>query len=138
MPEKNSAKMASYDYGIVRVVPSLERGEFINVGVILYCRTQRYLDARVALLDRRFRAFAPELDRFITGRIQDHIIQIPKICAGAGPVGQLEQAERFHWLVALRSAMIQVSPVHSGLCEEPEQELERLFEVLVLRASEKI
>ncbi len=132
MPVQNSAKLASYDYGILRFVPAVERGEFLNVGVILFCRTGCYLDARVIFQRERIQALAPMLGKLLLRRVEKHINQFPKICAGAGPIGRLEQADRFHWLVAPRSTIIQVSPVHSGLCDDPEEELKRLFECLVL------
>ena len=122
---------SSYDYAIVRVVPRVERGEFINAGVILFCRTRRFLGARIALDADRLAALAPKVD--ITELMQ-HLAVIPLVCAGgagAGPIGTLPLAERFHWLVAPRSAMIQASPVHCGLCDEPAVALEQLLEVLV-------
>ena len=122
---------SSYDYAIVRVVPRVERGEFVNAGVILFCRTRRFLGARIALDGGRLAALAPQLD--ITELMQ-HLAVIPLVCAGgvgAGPIGLLPLADRFHWLVAPRSAMIQTSPVHSGLCDAPELALEQLLESLV-------
>jgi hypothetical protein len=122
---------SSYDYAIVRVVPRVERGEFINAGVILFCRTRRFLGARIALDAGRLAAIAPRVD---INDVTQHLSAIPLVCAGgagAGPIGALPLAERFHWLVAPRSAMIQASPVHSGLCDEPAAALERLLESLV-------
>src|SRR3712207_1254385 len=110
---------SSFDYAIVRVVPRVEREEFINAGVILFCRTLRFLDARVELDTARLAALAPELDPAL---VQSQLDVIPLVCRGgrnAGPIGRLPQAERFHWLVAPRSALIQTSPVHSGLCLDP-------------------
>ncbi|HEX2914037.1 MAG TPA: DUF3037 domain-containing protein [Chloroflexia bacterium] len=127
MPEQTS-----FDYGIIRVVPRVERGEFINAGIILFCRTRRYLAARVELNLQRLALLAPEAD---VEEIQSHLAVIPLICAGgkeAGPIGQLSLAERFHWLVAPRSTVIQVSPVHSGLCADPQKALEDLMARLVL------
>ena len=115
---------SSYDYAIVRVVPRVERGEFVNAGVILFCRTRRFLGARIALDAGRLAALAPQLD--IT-ELTQHLAVIPLVCAGgvgAGPIGLLPLADRFHWLVAPRSAMIQTSPVHSGLCDAPEAALD--------------
>ena len=122
---------SSYDYAIVRVVPRVERGEFVNAGVILFCRTRRFLGARIAFDAGRLAALAPQLD--IT-ELTQHLAAIPLVCAGgvgSGPIGLLPLADRFHWLVAPRSAMIQASPVHSGLCDEPAAALERLLESLV-------
>lgn len=126
MPERNS-----FDYAIVRVVPHVEREEFVNVGVILFCRTQHFLDARIHLDVERLTALCPDLD---VEEVREHLNLIPRIAAGgadAGPIGQLDQAERFHWLVSPRSTIVQVSPVHCGLCVDPEEALDDLFEVLV-------
>ncbi len=120
-----------FDYAIVRVVPNVEREEFINVGVILFCRALRFLDARIEPDVERLAAFAPELD---LPMVEAQLDLIPRICAGgpeAGPLGGLEQAERFHWLVSPRSTTIQVSPVHPGLCVDPQATLDDLFDTLV-------
>ena len=122
---------SSYDYAIVRVVPRVERAEFVNAGVILFCRTRRFLGARIALDAARLAALAPQVDIHELNR---HLAIIPLVCAGgagAGPIGRLPLAERFHWLVAPRSAMIQTSPVHSGLCDAPEAALDALLDALV-------
>jgi hypothetical protein len=122
---------SSYDYAIVRVVPRVERGEFVNAGVILFCRTRRFLGARIALDADRLAILAPRLDII---SLSQHLAIIPLVCSGgvdAGPLGALPLAERFHWLVAPRSAMIQTSPVHSGLCDAPEAALDDLLEALV-------
>ncbi|ATB33062.1 DUF3037 domain-containing protein [Melittangium boletus] len=122
---------SSFDYAIIRVVPRVEREEFINAGVILYCLTRRYLDARVELDPLRLEALAPGTPVEL---LREHLESIPRLCAGgrkAGPVGQLPQKERFHWLVAPRSTMIQTGPVHSGLCEDPAQALEHLMKCMV-------
>jgi hypothetical protein len=122
---------SSFDYAIVRVVPRVERGEFINAGVILYCLTHRFLAAKVELDERRLLALEPEVDVEL---VRGHLEAIPRICAGgraAGPIGQLPQKERWHWLVATRSTIIQTSPFHSGLCEEPAKALEHLMDRMV-------
>lgn len=122
---------SSFDYAIVRVVPRVERGEFLNAGVILYCLTSRFLSAQVVLDEKRLLALAPEVD---VALVRGHLESIPRICAGgrgAGPIGQLPQKERWHWLVAPRSTILQTSPVHSGLCEEPGRALEHLMERMV-------
>ena len=121
----------SFDYAIVRVVPRVDREEFINAGVILYCLTRRYLEARVELDERRLLALAPDADVEL---LRSHLESIPRICTGgkaAGPIGQLPQKERFHWLVAPRSTMLQTGPVHSGLCEDPTKTLEHLLQRMV-------
>jgi len=123
--------LASYDYAVVRVVPRVERGEFLNVGVILFCRTRRFLDTHIALDVPRLHGVAPYLD---IDEIQYHLNLLALICNGgkdAGPIGQLSQSERFHWLVAPRSTIIQTSPPHSGLCSEPEIALQTLVEKMV-------
>jgi Protein of unknown function (DUF3037) len=122
---------SSFDYTIVRVVPRVERGEFVNAGVVLFCRTRRFLGAQIDLDARRLLALAPGID---LDEVRRHLDAIPLICAGgpdAGPLGQLPQAERFHWLVAPRSAMIQMSPVHVGLCTDPRSALDHLVATLV-------
>ncbi|MEZ4706504.1 MAG: DUF3037 domain-containing protein [Caldilineaceae bacterium] len=122
---------SAYIYTVLRVVPNVEREEFINVGVVLYCRARRFLDARVALNRDRLCALAPNLDAATVALIQAHLELVPQICAGRGPIGQLAQAERFRWLAAPRSTMLQTSDTHGGMCVEPQAELEHLFEVLV-------
>ena len=119
---------SSFDYAVVRVTPRVERGEFINVGVILFCRTARYLGALVELDVARLRALAPEIDVEI---VQEQLALIPRLCAGEGPVGELGQAEAFHWLVAPHSTVIQCSPVHSGVTDDPAAALEHLMNMLV-------
>ena len=126
MPELNP-----FDYAIVRVVPRVDREEFVNVGVILYCWPRRFLDARVKLDPARLAALAPRLD---VAAIQAQLDLIPRICAGgepAGALGALSQVERFQWLTSPRSTTIQVSPVHCGLCDDPERELNKLFKEMV-------
>jgi len=120
--------LSSYDYAVLRVVPNVERKEFINVGVILFCRTRRFLGVRIELQPKRLAVLAPELDLEM---VKAQLDLFPRICAGgpdAGPIGQLEQPDRFHWLVAPRSTAIQVSPVHCGLCADPQAALDEVFE----------
>jgi len=124
--------LSSFDYAILRVVPRVEREEFLNAGVILFCLERDFLQARVELNEARLRALWPEADVEL---IRQHLEAIPRICAGspdAGPIARLSLRERFHWLVSPRSTMIQVSPVHSGLCEDPERALDELFRRVVL------
>jgi hypothetical protein len=121
----------AFQYAIVRVLPRVERGECLNVGVVLLCRPRRYLGARIALDEGRLAAFAPDLD---PATIRPHLDAIERIAAGdpdAGPIARLEQAERFHWLVAPSSTIIQASEVHSGLCDDPAAELDHLVATLV-------
>lgn len=122
---------SSFDYAVVRVVPRVERGEFINAGIILFCREQRLLAARVELNRARLAAIAPDCD---PAPIECQLALIPLLCRGgsaAGPLGQISLAERFHWLVAPTSTVIQPSPVHTGLGHDPVAVLERLFRQLV-------
>ncbi|MEW6731124.1 MAG: DUF3037 domain-containing protein [Acidobacteriota bacterium] len=120
-----------YDYAIIRVVPRVEREEFINVGVIVSCPARRFLDARIELNEQRLMALDSTLD---IESIQAHLAAIPAVCIGgeaAGPIGQLSQRERFHWLTASRSTIIQISPVHTGWCKNPTAVLEHLLDIMV-------
>jgi Protein of unknown function (DUF3037) len=122
----------SYDYAIIRVVPCVERGEYINAGVILFCRTRRYLGSLISLDTQRLAVLYPAID---LDMVQKHLDSIPLVCKGAaeaGVIGQLSQSERFHWLVSPRSTIIQTSPVHSGLCADPADTLEHLLKTMVL------
>jgi hypothetical protein len=122
---------APFDYAILRVVPCIERGEYVNAGVIVFCRTRRYLQARIELIPERVRALWPAAD---LDEIAEHLAVVPRVCAGgpaAGPIGQLPLHERFRWLVAPRSTVIQVSPVHAGLCVDPDEVLEHLVATMV-------
>ena len=123
--------LASYDYAIVRVVPRVERGECLNVGIILFCRTRRFLRTQIALDTHRLSVFAPSLD---LDEVQYHLDLLERVSAGskdAGPIAQLSQSERFNWLVSPRSTILQTSPMHSGLCADPEETLQKLLEELV-------
>ncbi len=126
-----SSAYASYDYAVVRVVPCVERGEFLNAGVILFCRTARFLDARVELDRNRLAALAPAA--FDVERVEAALALIPAIARGAGPIGLLPLADRFHWLTSPRSTVLQVSPVHCGCCADPAAALEHLMERMVRR-----
>jgi hypothetical protein len=120
-----------YDYAIVRVVPRVEREEFVNVGAIVSCAIRRFLEARIELNEQRLIALDPTLDVEI---VRSYLAAIPLICAGgeqSGPIGQLPQRERFHWLVAPRSTIIQTSRVHTGFCKNIESVLDRLLEAKV-------
>lgn len=120
-----------YDYAIVRVVPRVEREEFINVGVILSCQDRDFLEARIELDEGRLMALDPTLD---IASIRANLASIPLICAGgpeSGPIGRLSQRERFHWLVAPRSTIIQTSAVHLGRSTDPAAALEHLLDKMV-------
>lgn len=122
---------STFDYAIVRVVPRVERGEQINAGVIVSCPTADYLGARVALDEAKLRALSPDTD---LAEVEQALAIIPLIAAGdprGGPIAALPRSERFHWLIAPRSAIIQPSPVHTGLCDDPEAVLDQLFARLV-------
>jgi hypothetical protein len=111
----------------------VDREEFFNAGVIVFCLGPKFLRARVYIDEARIAALWPELDLSL---LRESLEAIPRICSGApeaGPIARLSLRERFHWLVAPRSTVIQVSPVHSGLCETPESALDDLFERLVMR-----
>lgn len=123
---------ASFDYAILRVVPRVERQEFINAAVIVFCLEKKYLDARVHLDSDRLRALWPDIDLEL---IRDHLNAIPRICAAdpnAGPIARLSQRERFHWLISPRSTIIQPSPVHTGVCDQTEGLLDRLAQQFLL------
>ena len=122
MPEPSS-----FDYAVIRVVPRVELEEFINAGVIVFCLERQFLAAKVFLDEARLLALWPEVD---AGLVRQHLEAIPRICAGdpdAGPIASLSLRERFHWLVAPRSTLIQVSPVHGGICDAPAASLQQLF-----------
>lgn len=130
MPDQTKDQ-CTYDYAIIRVVPRVEREEFLNVGVIVSCPARKFLEARIELDEQRLRAFAPALD---VESIRPHLAAIPAICAGgaqAGPIGQLTQRERFYWLIAPRSTIIQTSPAHTGYCKNPTDVVERLLDTMV-------
>lgn len=121
-----------FQYAVIRVVPRIDRGEFLNVGVILFCRTRGYLEARIELDEGRLAMLAPHAE--LEGLVEQ-LEALARVAAGAhdaGPIAELSQSERFHWLVAPSSTVVQTSPVHSGLCEDPGATLDHLVESLVL------
>jgi hypothetical protein len=123
--------LVTYDYAIVRVVPKVERAEFVNVGVIVSCQMRDLLLARIELDERRLMALDPTLD---LESVRAHLAAIPTICAGgekAGPIGRLSARERFYWLVAPRSTIIQTSPTHTGSACDLEAVVERLLQTMV-------
>jgi hypothetical protein len=123
--------LVTYDYAIIRVVPKVERAEFVNVGVIVSCPKLDLLLARIEVDERRLMALDPTLD---LESVRTHLAAIPTICEGgeqAGPIGRLAQRERFYWLVAPRSTIIQISPTHTGSGRNLEAVVERLLETMV-------
>ena len=121
----------AFDYAVVRVVPRVDRGEFVNAGVILFSSTKGFLGARIALDRQRLLALDPSVD---VEAVETYLAAIPKVCEGggeAGSIGTLPQRARFHWLVAPRSTMIQTSDVHAGVHHDPAAALDALFEKLV-------
>ena len=120
-----------YDYAIVRVVPRVEREEFINVGAIVSCQRSGYLQAAIELDEARLQALDPHAD---IETVQRHLRAIVAICAGlpeGGPIAQLPYRARFHWLTARRSSIIQTSPVHTGLCGDAGSALDRIMDRMV-------
>jgi len=121
-----------FEYAVIRVVPRVERDEFLNVGVILYCARQKYLTAAYMLDEERLKAFSSKLD---VNELRNHLDSLMLICTGSkdsGPIGQLDAPSRFRWLTAMRSTVIQTSRVHPGFCKDPELKLRFLLEEQVL------
>jgi len=123
---------SSYDYAIIRLVPLVERGECMNIGVVVFCRTQCFLDMLIHFDEQRLRAFAPTLDFGFVRQQIEALVQVCRGSDGSGPIGELAQAERFHWLVSPRSTVIQTSSVHCGICSDPASTLKKLLGDLVL------
>ncbi|CAN7635844.1 DUF3037 domain-containing protein [Acidovorax sp. Root217] len=127
----HAAEMNVYDYAIVRVVPRVEREEFINAGVILSCQKSGFLQAAIALDEERLLAMDPHVD---IDTVRRHLDAIVAICAGdavCGPIAQLPFRQRFHWLTARRSAIIQTSPAHTGRCTDAAAALEHIMDRMV-------
>lgn len=116
---------------MIRVVPRVEREEFLNVGVVLYCSSKKFLQARYLVDENRLKTFSPKLD---TEEIKEYLCAFERICTaapGSGPIGKLGIAERFRWLTATRSTVVQSSRVHPGLADDPTEMLERLYNEMV-------
>jgi hypothetical protein len=122
----------AFAYAIWRVVPSVERGEAVNVGVVVFCRRRRFLKALVQVDEQRLRALAPGLDLPALQAHLDGLVRVADGDASAGAVAALDQSDRFGWLTAASSTIVQPSPIHTGLCDDPEQVLQRLFRRLVV------
>ena len=132
-PNRSSGerRIVWYSYAIVRVVPRVERGEFLNVGVVLFSRELDFLEARIELDRERLRGVAPNVD---LGQVERHLATFKAIAAGesvGGPIAALPSPERFHWLVAPRSTTIQTSPVHVGRSDNPEAAVDALLDEFV-------
>jgi len=122
---------STYDYAVIRVVPRVDREEFVNVGVIVSCPERQFLDCRIEVDEARLRALWPAIDLDVVRR---HLASIPAICRGgddAGAIGRLPPRERFRWLIAPRSTIIQASPAHTGRCGDPPSLIEHLLETMV-------
>jgi hypothetical protein len=120
-----------FEYALLRVVPRVERGEFVNAGVVLYCQEKRFLDAAIDLDPERLRLLDPRLD---PETVRAHLEAARRVCAGgpgAGPIGLLPPVQRFGWLVAPRSTVLQPGPVHTGLAEDPGAALDHLLQAMV-------
>jgi hypothetical protein len=131
MPVASPDATAPFSYAVYRLVPRVDRGEQINVGVVVFCRPLQYLQARTALNETRANALWPDVD---LDSVRSHLTAIERIAAGdpaAGPIAQLDTTARFHWLVSPSSTIIQPSSVHTGICGEPEAQLAKLFGELV-------
>jgi hypothetical protein len=121
----------TYDYAVIRVVPRVEREEFVNAGVIVSCAEQKFLEARIELDEARVVALDASID---LATVRAHLAAIPAICAGgesAGAIGRMSQRERFRWLTAPRSTIVQTSPAHTGRCADPADLLEHLLATMV-------
>lgn len=121
-----------YEYAVIRVVPKVEREEFINVGVIVFSKRKKYLDLKYVIDEQRLTSFAKDID---LQKIKTYLHAWKLVCKGgrgSGEIGEQDQAYRFRWLTAYRSSMLQSSRVHPGLCTHPEEVLEELFELYVL------
>ena len=122
-----------YEYAVIRVLPLVEREEFLNVGVVLYCAGQKFLQAKFELDKPRLTAFSDKLD---IAEVEDYLNAFERICNGdkdSGTIGKLPTAERFRWLTATRSTVVQTSKVHPGLCDDAAEMLERLYTQMVLQ-----
>lgn len=116
-----------FEYAVIRVVPRVEREEFLNVGIVVYCAAQGFLQTMFEVNSDRLRAFGSEVD---ADELADRLRAFERICAGGpdgGPIGRLPIASRFRWLTATRSTVVQTSPVHPGLCTDAHETLVRLY-----------
>jgi hypothetical protein len=122
-----------FEYAVIRVVPHVEREEFLNVGVILFCKSQKFLQCKTEVDEGRLKVLCDKLD---CTELREYIQSFERICGGgndSGPIGKLPMAERFRWLTATRSTMVQTSKVHPGLCADAAEKLQHLFAQLVAK-----
>ena len=127
-----SESRSPFAYTVLRAVPRVERGEFINVGVVLFCRERRFLQARIGLDAARLQILAPECDAAEIRAQLEAIARVADGDADAGPIARLSQSERFHWISSPHSTIVQRSEAHTGLTDDPATTLEHLFRTLVL------
>ena len=123
-----AVSLAVFEYALVRAVPRVERGECINVGVVLYCQARDFLAVRVHVDEGRLRALDADVD---VEAVTTAAAALQKTCEGEGPAGQTSLGQRFRWLTAPRSTVVHASPVHSGLTGDPAAEITRLVDLLV-------
>jgi hypothetical protein len=121
-----------YEYAVIRVMPRVEREEFLNVGVIIYTRKPKFLEAVYHMDEKRLAAFCSHLDLTDLEANLNSFVRICKGDADAGPIAKLDNAGRFRWLTATRSTIVQCSKVHPGFCHDPKETLDKLFQQLVL------
>ncbi len=121
-----------FEYAIIRIVPRVEREEFLNVGIVLYCKERKFLKTKYGINKERLNALCAEVD---CHEVEEHLQSFEKISAGeraGGPIAVLDMASRFRWLTATRSTIIQTSKVHPGFCEDPNQTIEKLYMQFVM------
>lgn len=121
-----------FEYAVIRVVPRVEREEFMNIGAILFCKKQRFLKAVFSLHEERLRGLSPKIDLV---ELEAYLFAVEKICNGekdGGPIAQLDMPSRFRWLTATRSTMVQTSKVHPGFCIDAAETLEKIYTTMVL------
>ena len=131
--DRSIRSRSPFEYAVIRVVPRVDRGEYLNAGIVLFSRPRRFLDARVHLDEALLRALAPACD---PDAVRPYLDAIPRVCAGdpaAGPIARLPMPERFRWIVAPSSTTVQASEVHAGITSDPAATLEQLFRGLVIQ-----
>lgn len=122
----------TFEYAIIRIVPKVEREEFFNVGVILFCKRKKFLGIKYHIDSEKLKAFSPDVELYV---FEEYLKAWQLVCDGAaqgGKIGAMELSDRFRWLTACRSTIIQSSKTHPGLCEDPEKTLEEIFKKQVL------